>query len=61
MYESVNHDGLTRLARLELDREHPSSREEAERLLTRRMGAYAGSEEAIATGIADYFDARAVA
>ena len=55
MFQSNNHEGLTRLARLELSRNHPSSREEAYRLLTGRMGAYSGSSDAIACGIKDYF------
>ncbi len=55
MFQTENKDGLARLARLELDRLHPASREEAFKILTGRMGAYSGSQEAIASGINAYF------
>ncbi|MCK0070518.1 hypothetical protein [Kordiimonas laminariae] len=61
MNQLVNHDGLTRLVKLELNRLVPSSREEASRAMYGRVGAYDKSGAAIEAGINSYFSGRKIA
>ena len=55
MFHPVNLDGLERVALYELGRALPATRQDAERLLKARIGAYNGSQDAIARGVKAYF------
>lgn len=57
MTESINHDGLARLAMLELTRMGVSDRAEAHRILKGRVGAYDENDAAINAALATYFKA----
>ena len=57
MTESIDHDGLARLARLELTRMGLSDRAEAHRALKGRVGAYDENDAVINAAIDYYFSA----
>ena len=58
MYQPIDTAGLRRLVTLELTRLHPSTREEALRAMTGRMGAYDSDGSTIEAGVNAYFAAR---
>lgn len=55
MYQPIDSAGLRRLVSLELNKLHPSTREEAYRVMSGRMGAYDTNGDAIEAGINAYF------
>ncbi|WP_417461895.1 hypothetical protein [Kordiimonas sp.] len=59
MYQPIDSAGLRRLVSLELNRLHPSTREEAHQAMTGRMGAYDTNGDAIEASINAYFAEKA--
>jgi len=61
MTESINHDGLARLIKLELTRLGLADAAEAQRIIQGRIGAYDLDGTAISKGMAAYYrDGRGV-
>ncbi|MFC3051270.1 hypothetical protein [Kordiimonas pumila] len=59
MSHVIDSDGLRRLVKLELSRLLPGTREEAQRLMRGRVGAYDRDGTIIEAGINSYFSTRA--
>lgn len=55
MYQTINTEGLRRLAHFELDRLNPKNKEEARRHLTRRLGVYDREGLILEKGLASYY------
>ena len=59
MNHPIDSDGLRRLIRLELSRLVPGTREEAQKAMQGRIGAYDYDGTAIEAGVNSYFSTRA--
>jgi len=58
MYQPIDSKGLSRIVSLELSRMHPATREEAQKAMSGRVGAYDLDGTAIKAGIDAYFASR---